>query len=91
MENTTKSESKVCFKLIFLRNTLKNMSDICYKNNLTNVQLVNLNLSKGIFSLKETNERLEGRDRRIVSETICTFKRLKVETYMNTLEKRYTL
>ena len=25
MENTTKSESKVCFKLIFLRNTLKNV------------------------------------------------------------------
>ena len=77
MENTTKSESKVCFRLIFLRNTLKNMSDICYKNNLTNVQLVNLNLSKGILSLKENNERLEGRVRRIVSETGCTFKRLK--------------
>ena len=91
MENTTKSESKVCFKLIFLRNTLKNMSDICYKNNLTNVQLVNLNLSKGILSLKENNERLEGRVRRIVSETVCTFKRLKRRTNMNTLQKRYTL
>jgi len=77
MENTTKSEKKVCFKLIFLRGKLKSMSDICYKNNLTNVQLVNLNLSKGILSLKENNERLEGRVRRIVSETVCTFKRLK--------------
>jgi len=47
------------------------------QNNLTNVQLVNLNLSKGILSLKENNERLEGRVRSIVSETVRTFKRLK--------------
>ena len=77
MENTTKFESKVCFKLIFLRSTLKCMSYICYKNILTNVQLVNLYLSKGILSLKDNNERIEGRVRRIVSETVCTFKRLK--------------
>ena len=52
MENTTKSESKVCFKLIFLRSTLKGMSDICYKNNLTNVKLVNLNLSNGVLYIE---------------------------------------
>ena len=41
MENTTKSESKVCFKLIFLRNTLKNMSDISYKIPLDKLRLTN--------------------------------------------------
>ena len=33
--------------------------------------------SKGILLSKENNERLESRVRRIVSETVCTFKRLK--------------
>ena len=39
-------------------------------NHLTHIQLLNLNLPKGILPLKENNDALEGRIRRKVSETV---------------------
>ena len=71
--NHGKSMSSIDFSQKYIKKYVRYM----LQNNLKNVQLVNLNLSKGILSLKENNERLEGRVRRIVSETVCTFKRLK--------------
>lgn len=55
------SESKVCFKIVLPKATLKYMSEVCPLNNLTYIQLLNLNLPKGMLPLKENNDRIEGR------------------------------
>ena len=46
-------------------------------NHLTHIQLLNLNLPKGILPLKENNDALEGRIRRKVSETVKKYATMK--------------